>query len=283
MYSVYFSIHWLKCNFIAWFYLKKDRHNNLIRFGSLEISELMALSVIGEIKKVEEFLQGQATSDISLLSNNNCQLSSICNHKGQVLADFIVYKINEEFKIIINKNLKDTLIDELKPFAQFSSIEFKAGTEKIIGSISDQKDSSGVYNFNDEYQLKIELKPDTFVLKNEITFEEWAVANKFQGILFLDKEDIEKYRPLEINFDKLRVSFDKGCYRGQEIVARMKYLGIDRRKFCTFIAKDVFKGSSDIKILGKIVKIGNKKVFNAIVKKDLINQILKLHDLEEVI
>ena len=263
--------------------MKKDRHNNLIRFGSLEISELMVLRVIGEIKKVEEFLQGQATSDISLLSNNNCQLSSICNHKGQVMADFIVYKINEEFKIIINKNLKDTLIDELKPFAQFSSIEFKAGTEKIIGSISDQKDSCGVYNFNDDYQLKIELKPDTFVLKNEITSEEWAVANKFQGILFLDKEDIEKYRPLEINFDKLRVSFDKGCYRGQEIVARMKYLGIDRRKFCTFIAKDVFKGSSDIKILGKIVKIGNKKVFNAIVKKDLISQILKLHDLEEVI
>ena len=263
--------------------MKKDRHNNLIRFGSLEISELTVLSVIGEIKKVEKFLQGQATSDISLLSNNNCQLSSICNHKGQVLTDFIVYKINEEFKIIINKNLKDTFINELKPFAQFSSIEFKGGTEKIIGSISDQKDSSGVYNFSDEYQLKIELKPDTYVIKNKITTDEWAVANKFQGILFLDKEDIEKYRPLEINFDKLRVSFDKGCYRGQEIVARMKYLGIDRRKFCTFIAKDVFKGSSDIKILGKIVKIGNKKVFNAIVKKDLISQILKLHDLEEVI
>ena len=47
--------------------------------------------------------------------------------------------------------------------------------------------------------------------------------------------------------------------------------------------KDIFKGSSDIKILGKIVKIGNKKVFNAIVKKDLISEILKLHDLEEVI
>ena len=74
--------------------MKKDRHNNLIRFGSLEISELMVLSVIGEIEKVEEFLQGQATSDISLLTNNNCQLSSICYHKGQVLADFIVYKIN---------------------------------------------------------------------------------------------------------------------------------------------------------------------------------------------
>ena len=263
--------------------MKKDRHNNFIRFGALEISELMALSVIGEIKKVEEFLQGQATSDISLLSNHDCQLSSICNHKGQVLADFIVYKINEEFKIIINKNLKDTFINELKPFAQFSSIEFKAGTEKIIGSISEHKDSNGVYNFNDEYQLQIELKPDTFVLKNEITYEEWTVANKLQGILFLDKEDIETYRPLEINFDKLRVSFDKGCFRGQEIVARMKYLGVDRRKFCTFITKDVFEGSPDIKVLGKIIRIDDKKIFNAIVKKDLISEIAELHDVEEVI
>ena len=263
--------------------MKKERHNNLIKFGSLKISELIVLNVIGEIKKVEEFLQGQATSDISILSNHCCQLSSICNHKGQVLADFFIYKTNDEFKIIIDRSLKDTFINELKPFAQFSSIKFNTGTEKIIGSISDQKNSNGTYHFNDEYHLNIELKPDTFVLKDEITSEEWAVANKFQGILFLDKEDIEKYRPLEINFDKLRVSFDKGCYRGQEIVARMKYLGVDRRKFCTFITKDVFEGSPDIKVLGKIIRIDDKKIFNAIVKKDLISEIAKLHDVERVI
>ena len=72
--------------------MKKDTHNNLIKFGSLVISELMVLKVIGESKNVEEFLQGQATSDTSLLSNDCCQLSSICNHKGQVLTDFIIYK-----------------------------------------------------------------------------------------------------------------------------------------------------------------------------------------------
>ena len=101
--------------------------------------------------------------------------------------------------------------------------------------------------------------------------------------MFLEEQDVGKYRPLEINFDKLRVSFDKGCYRGQEIVARMKYLGIDRRKFCTFITQDVFDESSDIKILGEIIRVGDKKIFNAIVKKDLMVDILKLDGIVEVI
>ena len=247
--------------------MKKDTHNNLIKFGSLEISELIVLKVIGESKKVDEFLQGQATSDISLLSNDCCQLSSICNHKGQVLTDFIIY----------------IFIDELKPFAQFSSIKFEEVTQKIIGSITDQKNSNGVFGFNSEYGLKIELKPLNFNLNDQINSEDWVVANKLQGILFLEEQDVGKYRPLEINFDKLRVSFDKGCYRGQEIVARMKYLGIDRRKFCTFITQDMFDESLDIKILGEIIRVGDKKIFNAIVKKDLMVHILKLDGIVEVI
>ena len=262
--------------------MKKDTHNNLIKFGSLEISELIVLKVIGESKKVDEFLQGQATSDISLLSNDCCQLSSICNHKGQVLTDFIIYKENDIYKIIIKKSLKDIFIDELKPFAQFSSIKFEEVTQKIIGSITDQKNSNGVFGFNSEYGLKIELKPLNFNLNDQINSEDWVVANKLQGILFLEEQDVGKYRPLEINFDKLRVSFDKGCYRGQEIVARMKYLGIDRRKFCTFITQDMFDESSDIKILGEIIRVGDKKVFNAIVKKDLMVDILKLDGIVEV-
>ena len=76
--------------------------------------------------------------------------------------------------------------------------------------------------------------------KNSINLDMWNAANKILGILHLDKSDSGKFRPLEINFDKHRVSFEKGCFRGQEIVARMKYLGIDRRKFCTFIVNNDF-------------------------------------------
>ena len=44
------------------------------------------ISVHGDIDKVENLLQGQITSDITLLGNENFQLSSICNQKGEVMA-----------------------------------------------------------------------------------------------------------------------------------------------------------------------------------------------------
>ena len=80
-----------------------------------------------------------------------------------------------------------------------------------------------------------------------------------------------------------RVSFQKGCYRGQEIVARMKYLGVDRRKFCTFLTIDLFQITKDIKVIGKIITLGDKKVFNAIIKKSLLEEIEKKDGIIKII
>ena len=98
-------------------------------------------------------------------------------------------------------------------------------------------------------------------------------ANKLEKILFLDIENVRKYRPLEINFDNLRVSFDKGCFRGQEIVARMKYLGINRRKFSTLITKNTYKADKALKIIGKKIQTDKLQIFNAIIKRDEIDSI----------
>ena len=128
------------------------------------------------------------------------------------------------------------------------------------------------YTFNNVY---------VYISNNEtksnscISIENWEAGNKILGNYFLESNNIGKFRPLELNYDKLRVSFDKGCYRGQEIVARMKYLGIDRRSFLTFITTSKYDANENIKIVGKQIEIGDKLVFNAIVKKDLIQDIQK--------
>ena len=72
--------------------MKIDIDNNLIKTGSLLVSDWCVLAVNGEQKRVEEFLQGQLTSDISLVCDKDPQLSSICDHKGLVISDFFVYK-----------------------------------------------------------------------------------------------------------------------------------------------------------------------------------------------
>ena len=116
--------------------MKKDIHNNFIKNGSLCIKELKVIKFNGDKEKIDEFLNGQITSDHKQLTNNAFQLSSICNHKGQVIADFIVNKSNEEYRLVINDTLKTTLINELNPFIKLHRLEIEETNNIVIGNIS---------------------------------------------------------------------------------------------------------------------------------------------------
>ena len=300
--------------------MKKDIHNKLIEFGSIYLEDMLVIDIEGDKSKVEEFLQGQVTSDTSLLSENSAQLSCICDHKGLVLADFIIIKKNEKYKFIVSKTesvdeigypeptdpalipvdrkwgVDHILIRELTPFAKFSNVKFKKTDEVVIGSISPKNNSEEPFLSNDYCQLSININTDLNTFEDSISAPQWEAANKILGNLMLRfPHETEKFRPLEINYDKLRVSFDKGCYRGQEIVARMKYLGVDRRKFCTFITEEHFiRDMRPEPIIDQDSKSRNKKklfkpvgsyvwlddmnvcIFNAIVKKDDLPKLIDL-------
>ena len=70
--------------------MKKDIHNKLIKYGCHSIANWVVLEIEGNKQKVDEFLQGQLTSDIHKIDENGFQLSSICDHKGFVICDFII-------------------------------------------------------------------------------------------------------------------------------------------------------------------------------------------------
>ena len=252
--------------------MKKDNHNKLIKFGRHTIANWVVIEIDGKKEKIDEFLQGQLTSDIHMIKNNGFQLSSICDHKGFVICDFIIHVDANIYKVVINKELADIFIKELTPFAKFYSVAFNLNDQKVVGYVTNDK--SLFYWHNKKYCLGLEIHDKDFAEASSINENEWILAHKIAKILFLDIESVKKYRPLEINFDNLRVSFDKGCYRGQEIIARMKYLGIDRRKFSTLITKNTYKVNESIKIVGKKIKVNDLQVFNAIIKKDDIHSII---------
>ena len=153
--------------------MKIDTDNNLIIPGSLEISDLKAIKVIGELNKVEDFLQGQLTSDINLLNNGTSQLSCICDHKGQVIADFIVLKQDNYFFIIIQKDFISIFTSELEIFAKFGSVSFDICDHKIIGEICNKGDSNNFYYSNDEFELSLYIKDSNYKSKNSINLDMW--------------------------------------------------------------------------------------------------------------
>ena len=263
--------------------MKIEIYNKLIKYGRYKIDNWVVVDILGTKQKIDEFLQGQLTSDINAINDSGFQLSSICDHKGFVICDFIIHRDGDIYKIIISNELADIFIKELMPFAQFYSVKFQLNQQKVVGCVMSTSQSNLSYWCNKEYCLGLEIYDEQFDPDNLIDENEWLLGHKLAKILFLDHKNIKKYRPLEINFDQLRVSFDKGCYRGQEIVARVKYLGVNRRRFSTLITKDAFEVDDRIKVVGKTLNFQDIKIFNAIIKNSELDTLIDLDGVINII
>ena len=225
------------------------------------------IKIIGDITKVEKFLEGQVTSDSSIIKDENYQLSSICNQKGLVMAGFFITKENNEFKIIIEESLVEVFIDDLSPYAKFFGVTFELSAQFVIGSVVKNEELK-TFLKSEYFSLEIQISNKKNDLNDPIKHDEWLVANKMVRNYFLSIDDVNKYRPLELNYDQLRVSFEKGCYRGQEVVARMKYLGVDRRRFSTVITKNNYDFEKEFKVIGSKINLNNYFIFNSIIKRE---------------
>ena len=186
------------------------------------------------------------------------------------MAGFLLNKSNDKYKIVINRELVHILIDELTPFAKFFSVTFLEKTNYVRASVESEPFGKSIFLKSNTFALSVEIEDDKKDITNTISLKEWSAANMMLGNFYLSKNEIGKYRPLEINYDIQRVSFDKGCFRGQEIIARMKYLGVDRRKFCTIISKSEIKEEKHIKIIGESIKLKDSFIYLSLIKKDFL-------------
>ncbi|MFQ3340063.1 MAG: folate-binding protein YgfZ [Gammaproteobacteria bacterium] len=196
------------------------------------------------------------------------QLSSICNQKGLVMAGFLLAKEGFNFKAIIDNDLCSIFINELSPYAKFFGVTFKESNEHVKVSVLKLDNKDLLFVKNNYFGLSAKVTETKESLDNLIRVVDWNAANAILKNYNLSVGDIGKYRPLEIFYDHLRVSFDKGCYRGQEIVARMKYLGIDRRKFSTLISEESYEIDFRVKLISNKICYKGYKIFNCSVNRD---------------
>tara|TARA_B100001094_G_scaffold252948_1_gene251171 strand:+ start:74 stop:877 length:804 start_codon:yes stop_codon:yes gene_type:complete len=247
---------------------------DLIKTGFIYLDTHEVLKIVGDIEKVEALLQGQVTSDVSELPNNGSQISCLLDQKGFIQADFILLRLEDEILVVIKKSLSKNFINQLEQFTQFYKVEIKLTNYLAKGFVNKDKSYKGkcsAYYKYDEYFLHMEVckEPDKEEISN-LSQLEWKVANKILLNYLFDIDDINKYRPNELNYDKTRVSFDKGCFRGQEIVARVHYLGVNRREFVSAIIPIDKAIDSKLKIQGETLEFLKHKIFNTHIKKDEI-------------
>ena len=156
-----------------------------------------------------DFLQAQLSNDLRLLDDNARLFTAWCNPKGRVICVIMVSRDDSGYRLTLPTELVDDVLQRLTMFRFRSKVEFEssAATEAHLG-IEDGIDA-------------------------------WLLDNLRAGRAEIWKPQSEEFTPHMLNLDLLgAVSFDKGCYPGQEIVARTHYRGATKRRTHRFTSTE---------------------------------------------
>jgi folate-binding protein YgfZ len=173
-----------------------------------------------------EFLQGQLTNDLRLLDAQATLLSAWCNPKGRVICLMTVRRNPDGYSLAIPTDLTDDIIRRLTMFRFRSKVDFQTLPEPRPVNLSEQIES---------------------------------------GIPWIGTDQSEKFTPHMLNLDLLdAISLDKGCYTGQEIVARTHYKGATKRRTLGFVCDSpVVVGdtvSNGDRETGTVINVANDKL-----------------------
>lgn len=192
-----------------------------------DLKEFGILRVSGDGAK--KLLQGQLTCNVDEITPQHASLAAHCNPQGRIISLFYLFLYQDQYHMHMPRELIPIAQTALKKYAVFFKVE--------LTDVSDELSQIGFCGNLDENPTCIKL-PDNnprYILINntlankdakEISFEQWKALDIAAGIPAIYPETSEKFLPHEINLQNLNaISFNKGCYTGQEIIARMHYRG----------------------------------------------------------
>jgi len=248
-----------------------ENGNQLTDCSIFDLSHLRLTSVSGE--DAETFLQGQFTNDIRVVSPEHHQISSYCTPKGRMLANFRICSHSGQFILQSPIDTQPALIKRLSMFVMRSQVSIEDVSERYVAMGVAGECSSELLN---SHFSTVPAAPGDAAEENGISLlrlpgpsprymligqpshitaiweacsqqatatnhELWNLLDIQSGIPTVYANTVESFVPQMVNMQMVDgVSFDKGCYVGQEIVARMKYLGtLKRRMYLAQVDADI--------------------------------------------
>lgn len=215
-----------------------------------------AITMIGDDKK--SYLQGQVTCDVVTLEPHLSTFGAHCDAKGKVWSVFRLFHHNGGYAMFQPTSVIDKELAEIKKYAIFSKVEIKQSEEIALGvmgekatefidSLSSQTGDvrpveGGTAVKIDEQRWLLLVAPDaaeqlvTASQADKVNESLWTLLDIKAGLPILTAEQQNEHIPQALNVQAVDgISFTKGCYTGQETVARAKYRGINKRAL--FIVK----------------------------------------------
>jgi folate-binding protein YgfZ len=243
------------------------------------------------------FLHNQLTNDVLLMKEGQCRLAAFCNAKGRMQASFVVYKRSaDELLLICRKDLMAQTVKRLSMFVLRAKAKLSDATDEfqLLGLAGDaalaalhgsttepwQRHTAGAADVLTLYPAL--GQPRVFWLAPKdvaaptgpaLSADLWQVGEVMSGIAWVELATFEAFVPQMLNYESVDgVNFKKGCYPGQEIVARSQFRGtLKRRAFIVqsevalTAGQDVFSSSDATQPCGLVAQAASDGASHAAV------------------
>jgi len=255
-----------------------------------------------------QFLQGQLTQNVALPGGQQSMLAACCSPQGRVITTMRLVSLDAAIGMILPTDMAAPVVALFSKYRMRSDVKFHISADDWAGM--------ALYQDLDLLQLRAAgllpevnasivkngilsvryASPEPFVElfaeKNEFAsrhlkfnaplgHDGWQIALIRAGIPVISGDNTEKYTPYMLNLDRLdAISFDKGCYTGQEVVARTEHLGSSKRRLMRYScnASSIEVGDSlehGDRSVGKVVNVAAQDLL-AVTPVDLHEEALTL-------
>ena len=184
----------------------------------------------------ESFLQSQFSNDISKLDNTQAQLNAYCQHQGKVISLFWVMRYDGSFLLSFPADLAEKVTARLEMFVIMSDVSIENVSGQLIQIGLKNESDPNAYSINENLSIIVDSTGEINKDLNADCSQEWTKACIDSKIPEVFLSSSEKFVPQMLNLDinEIGVNFSKGCYPGQEVVARLHYLGEAKRRLFAF-------------------------------------------------
>ena len=240
-----------------------------LRRGAARLTHLGVIRAAGA--DAAEFLQNQLTQDVAHMPVGGTRLAAWCNPKGRMLASFWVHRrAQDEWLLVLSRDLLARTLKRLAMFVLRAKCQLSDATPawQLHGLLGDaanleapSQDPTPAGSEKDQEILKLALPaPDGMARAlrlapadasappgDALDEADWLQAEVRGGIARITQPVAEAFVPQMLNYESVGgVDFKKGCYPGQEVVARSQFRGAIKRRAFVGLAEGAAQAGQEV-------------------------------------
>jgi len=219
------------------------------------------------------FLQGQLTNDVLGLDAGRARLAGFCSAKGRLQASFVVWKAgDDEFLLACSASLLAATLKRLSMFVLRAKCKLSDASDEILlwglagGAATAALGNAATWERRERDGAAVIRLPDAEGTTRALfaappgveppaapalALATWRWLEVRSGIVTIEAATVDRFVPQMVNFELVGgVDFQKGCYPGQEVVARSQYRGTTKRRTFLFDGAVVAQPGQDVFLAG---------------------------------